>query len=251
MRCSLYVEGNSGERVVIDTGPEFRLQALNAGIGGLDAVFLTHTHADHIHGLDDIRPLSWEKTIPIYGSNHAKEEFEERFSYIFRETQRGGGKPKIEFTAVNRPVLLGGLILTPIPIMHGNIAIFGWKITENTNKTACGLYSASIVYLTDCSYISENSYALIAEKGPPEIAIIGGLRKRSHSTHFNFEEALYAGIKIGAKKVFLTHICHDYSHREIEEYCANFCQEQATTAVLAPAWDGLELGFEATDGSSP
>jgi phosphoribosyl 1,2-cyclic phosphate phosphodiesterase len=89
------VRRENGERVVIDTGPEFRLQALRARIGDPDAVLLTHTHADHLHGLDDIRALTWDKAIPVYASEPSIAESKERFSYIFRETQAGGGKPRI------------------------------------------------------------------------------------------------------------------------------------------------------------
>jgi len=237
MRSSLYIEGSSGERAVIDTGPEFRLQALKAGIKSLDAVFLTHAHADHIHGLDDLRPLSWQQPIPIFGSDNTIAEFLERFCYIFKDTQRGGGKPHIEPAAVNRSVQLGSLVFTPIPIKHGNLSIFGWKITEYHGSKK----PISAVYLTDCSHIDEHAYSLIAEDGPPGLAIIGGLRQRPHATHFTFEQGLNAGIKTGAKQILLTHICHDYSHRGIEQYCINFARKAGLTNAMGPAWDGLEL----------
>ena len=243
MRCSLYIESGGGERAVIDAGPEFRLQALQAGIAGLDAVFLTHAHADHIHGLDDIRPLSKEKPIPVYGNSATIAEFRERFSYIFRDTQQGGGKPHVDPIAVNRPVLLGSLVFTPIPVKHGTIDVLGWKITETIEKSVpCRAEkTANAVYLTDCTYISEDAFALIAKGGPPAVAIIGGLRVRPHKTHFNFDQAIYAAIQMESKQLYLTHICHDYSHQEIEGYCRNFTQNQGLSIAAGPAWDGLNL----------
>jgi phosphoribosyl 1,2-cyclic phosphate phosphodiesterase len=119
-RASLYIQGSGGERVVIDTGPEFRLQALRAGIRRLDAVFLTHSHADHIHGIDDVRPLSKEVPLPVYGNGETIEEFRECFSYVFRETQRGGGKPQLCPTTVEAdPIAIGGLSFIPIPVRPG------------------------------------------------------------------------------------------------------------------------------------
>ena len=247
LRCSLYVEGNAGERAVIDTGPEFRLQALRVGITGLDAVFLSHAHADHIHGLDDIRPLSREKSIPLYGNSSTIAEFYERFSYIFKTTQRGGGKPHIEPITVNGPVQLGGLVFVPIPVKHGTIDILGWKIIEPVVSAGAGDASGNTgqrigraVYMTDCSHIDEDEFTLIAEDGPPEAAIIGGLRVRPHETHFSFEQAINAAVRMGAKQVYLTHICHDHSHREIEDYCRDFERKLGLSAVT-PAWDGLKL----------
>ena len=108
MRSSVYIEGEGGERVLIDAGPEFWLQAVRAGIKRLDAIFLTHSHADHIHGLDDVRPLSREKPIPVYGNEQTIEEMKERFSYIFGTkwgaAQKGGGKPRLEPQIVVEPL---------------------------------------------------------------------------------------------------------------------------------------------------
>jgi phosphoribosyl 1,2-cyclic phosphate phosphodiesterase len=231
-RCSLYVEGAEGERAIIDTGPEFRLQALAAGITALDAVFLTHAHADHVHGLDDIRPLSREKPIPIYGNKLTIKEFRERFSYIFKETQIGGGKPRIDVIEVTEPVRLGRLTFTPIPVKHGKLDVYGWIISEKT---------ANAIYLTDCSYIDEAAYKRISQYNPLTAAIIGGLRNRHHETHFSFEEALNAGSQMGAGQIYLTHICHNHSNQEIEDFCRDFAQKSGFPGKMGPAWDGMSL----------
>ncbi|GHV58253.1 MBL fold metallo-hydrolase [Spirochaetia bacterium] len=233
MRASLFIEGNRGERTIIDTGPEFRLQAIRAGIKKLDGIFLTHAHADHVHGLDDVRPLSRETPLPVYGNSETINEMKERFSYIFRETQHGGGKPRIIPIAVSEPVVLGGLTFTPIPVKHGILDILGWKIEEDA--------ADGVVYLTDTSEIPAASRKII---GKLAVLIIGALRIRPHETHFSFEQALNAALEIGAKQVYLTHICHDYLHGEIVEYCRNFMKEQGLRGIPAePSYDGLEINL--------
>jgi phosphoribosyl 1,2-cyclic phosphate phosphodiesterase len=237
MRSSLYIEGDRGERAVIDTGPEFRLQALRAGITRLDALFLTHAHADHLHGLDDIRPLCFDHPLPVYGSPQTLEELETRFSYIFRETQRGGGKPRITLHAAQGPVRLGCLTLTPVPVKHGEMDILGWKIREEREERLRGGEGAA-VYLTDTNGIPPASCALIGE---PAVLIIGGLRARPHNTHFSFIEALETACRFRAERIFLTHICHEHSHRDIEEFCKAFQGKSGFPGPMGPAYDGLEL----------
>jgi phosphoribosyl 1,2-cyclic phosphate phosphodiesterase len=238
LRASLYVEGRQGERAVIDTGPEFRLQALRAGISRLDALFLTHPHADHIHGMDDVRPLSREKPLPVYGNGETIRELRERFSYVFRETQQGGGKPRLLPEEISGPVRIGGLTFTPVPVKHGSLDILGWKIEEAGSP---GSDNAGALYLTDTSAIPESSRPRI---GKPGVLIIGGLRQRPHDTHFTFEQALDAAVDMGARHTWLTHICHDYPHQAIESYCQHYQEEKGLTGLtMAPAYDGLEINL--------
>ena len=225
MRSSLYIKGGAGERAVIDTGPEFRLQAVGAGITALDGVFLTHSHADHLHGLDDVRPLCRERPLSVYGNRQTLEDLRDRFSYVFKETQKGGGKPRVITREAGEPVVIGALVFTPIPVKHGALDILGWKI-EAGNREA--------VYLTDTSMIPEQSFDLI---GRPEIAIIGGLRELEHETHFSFHQALNAGARLRARRIYLTHICHDHSHQEITAFCRRF-QETYPAEVVEPVYDG-------------
>jgi phosphoribosyl 1,2-cyclic phosphate phosphodiesterase len=241
---------------VIDTGPEFRLQAVRAGIRRLDAVFLTHTHADHLHGLDDVRPLTREKPLPVYGNRAAIDEVKERFSYAFRETQWGGGKPRLILVEAKDPVSLGSLCFTPVPVKHGGLDILGWRIDEEgggnrpisepvagetpqsagTKRTPGG---ASAVYLTDISEIPPAARHII---GQPETLIIDGLRTRPHETHLTFEQALTSAAELGARRVFLTHICHDYTHRQINAYCRRFKKTRGLSGIsMEAAWDGLQI----------
>jgi phosphoribosyl 1,2-cyclic phosphate phosphodiesterase len=236
MRASLYVEGPGGERIVIDTGPEFRLQAVRAGIKKLDAVFLTHSHADHLHGLDDVRSLSRDRPLPVYGNRFAIEEMTERFSYVFRETQRGGGKPHLEPVITGTPVEIGALTISPVPVKHGVLDILGWHISGGS--LAEGV-PGGLLYLTDTSAIPPG---VLGQFPPPRLLIIGGLRARPHSTHFNFEQALETALYLGAREVYLTHICHDHFHEEIEEFCENFRKSRnAGGIVMRPAQDNMSL----------
>jgi phosphoribosyl 1,2-cyclic phosphate phosphodiesterase len=236
MRASLYVRGDGGGRVVIDTGPEFRLQALRAGIVALDAVLLTHTHADHVHGLDDIRALTRDKAISVYANEPSIVELKERFSYIFKETQAGGGKPRIIPTVPIGTFVIGSLAFTPIPLKHGALDVLGWRITE---KGRGGEAAHTVVYMTDTSAIPETSRPLI---GGAVAHIIGALRIKPHETHFSFGQALETAALAGSRRMFITHISHDSSHREIEEICRRFGEKRRLDGVaLGPAWDGLEF----------
>jgi len=254
MRSSVYIEGAGGEKALIDAGPEFRLQALRAGISGLDAIFLTHSHADHIHGLDDVRPLSWKKSLPVYGNKQTIAEMVERFSYVFCTTaQRGGGKPNLSPKVVDEPVRkralrvrIGGLTFTPVPVKHGILDILGWEIRE---KAPSAKDEKSFLYLTDTSAIPPSSLAQLQSLSGASrrVVIIGGLRVRPHETHFSFEEALNASLELRAKEVYLTHLSHDHSHAEIEGICRRFIEGQRKSGrsfegmVIHPAWDGLEI----------
>jgi phosphoribosyl 1,2-cyclic phosphate phosphodiesterase len=238
-RASLYVLGEGGERLVIDTGPEFRSQALQAGITRLDAILLTHAHADHLHGLDDVRPLCRETPLPLYANPPTLEELGERFSYIFRETQRGGGKPRIMPLPARDPFRIGGLTISPVPVKHGGLDILGWKISEDKgDETARGETAPAAVYLTDTSGIPAASLELIRR---PDLLIIGSLRERPHETHFSFEEALSAAVEMEARRVYLTHLSHNHLHGEIEDYCRLFQRNRSLNTPMAPAHDGLEL----------
>jgi phosphoribosyl 1,2-cyclic phosphate phosphodiesterase len=223
--------------VVVDTGPEFRLQALDAGITRLDAVFYTHAHADHVHGIDDLSAFSWTKPLNIYSTPAILAEIRERFSFIFKPLiQRGGGKPHLNPIPLNGPIDIGALRITPVPLKHGILDILGFRFDEP------GQSGGGLAYLTDVSTIPEPSFALLSDLA---VLIIDGLRVKKHETHFSFEEAMESAVRIGAPRVYITHICHEHSHAEISRIARAFVRERGLESVLSiePASDGLALAI--------
>lgn len=221
--------------MLVDAGPEFRLQAIRAGIERLDALLLTHAHADHIHGLDDVRPLSRRAPLPVYGNESTLRELRERFAYVFGETQKGGGKPNLSLIDVAERgngaerFSIGELAVTPIPAKHGRLDILGWRFEER-GKAA--------VYLTDVSSIPHSSLPLL-EKA--DVLFLGALRERAHETHFNFDQALEAIAEAAPARAYLTHLCHDRTHAEVQEYIREKEAREHAAFRTEPAWDGLTV----------
>lgn len=227
MRASALLRFDDGTTILIDAGPEFRLQALRTGLHRLDAVLITHSHADHIHGLDDVRIFSNHVNMPVYAETACIEEIKERFAYIFRQTQEGGGKPRLELmpvaaeTSADPAIIVAGQRIVPVPLQHGILTILGWRIGDTA-------------YLTDCSAIGEESLKLLA--GVKNL-VIDALRLRHHSTHFNFPEALAMIDRIGPERAWFTHLCHDFSHEAIRQWLA----ANAPGKKIEPAFDGLRI----------
>jgi len=216
-RCSLWIrEGKVN--IIIDTPPEFRLQSIREGIRSIDAVLMTHAHADHIHGIDDLRPFSWRKEIPIHAGTDVCKEIRERFPYIFNPPAQGGGTPRIRMEEIipGGEISLGSMKIMPIPVFHGSLGILGFRI-------------GNFAYITDCSRIPDSSWPLLENL---EILIINGLRYKPHETHFSIPEALEVIKKISPERAYLTHLCHDVDHFEL---MANLPEG------IEPAWDGLKL----------
>jgi phosphoribosyl 1,2-cyclic phosphate phosphodiesterase len=237
-RSAIYIKGRSsqnglGERIVIDTPPEFRLQCLAAKIKRLDAVLITHSHADHLHGMDDLRTLTWEGPLPVYTNSIALSEIEERFSYIWKNTQRGGGKPRIKVMLAGEQFYVGQLKITPLPVTHGCLQITAWLIQEGEKSAA---------YITDCSFIPPST---LQKLDSISVLIVDALRERSHPTHFCFDQALEFAKSIPSKnlkKVYFTHISHETKHKDINKYCKNWCAKNNFNHVeIAAAYDGLEI----------
>lgn len=254
-RSSVLITTNSGKNILIDIGPEFRLQALENNIKKIDSVLLTHSHADHLHGIDDLRIFSCvlskrpenasaEKydapPIPIYTNANTIKDIKVRFSYFFNTVTEGGGHAKVLLQEAKESFQCNDIQITPIPMMHGHLETTGWLLTqtEDNEKT-------SIAYLTDCSFISEDSIKLLKNNcGTLKHLIIDGLRIKEHSTHFSFLQALEVSEKIGAEKVWFTHLTHMHSHKEvtayINEHLKDFPGLKDCKSVL-PAYDKLQI----------
>ncbi|MCQ2604431.1 MAG: MBL fold metallo-hydrolase [Spirochaetia bacterium] len=221
-RSSVYII-KGALRIIIDMTPEFRIQMLRENLCSADAVLITHTHADHLHGLDDIRPLTKEKPIPVYSTTPVIDTIYSRFDYIFKATQVGGGKPHIELHREDAPFTImdpDGISTTviPIPMKHGQMDTTGYRIDD-------------FAYLTDCNYVPESSFQLL--KGI-KVAVIDGLRFRKHTTHFTIEEAIETARKIKAETTYLIHMCHDIDHDKVSEQLPD---------GIKLSYDGLRINF--------
>ncbi|MDC7219760.1 MAG: MBL fold metallo-hydrolase [Spirochaetales bacterium] len=215
-RSSIIVETEE-VRLLVDSSPELRIQLLREGIDRLDGVLYTHGHADHLHGIDDLRPLSFGKDLPLYGKEEILGEIVERFPYIFGDTpQKGGGKPRLRPQMVKEPFRFGDIKISPILVYHGIIPIYGYRLND-------------FVYITDCSRIPEESYPLLENC---RAMILGGLRYRPHETHFTIDEAVEVIKKTGPGRAWLTHINHDVDHNRLKE---------ELPYPIEPAYDGLSF----------
>ena len=256
-RSSVYVQTEDNKYILIDIGPDFHEQAIRENIRALDVLLLTHSHADHLFGIDDLRSFSSimsqkpenpdnEKysrpPIPIYTNHTAAEHLKHSFGYLFSEHAVGGGHAKIDLQEVKggTQIEIGSLTVTAIPLVHGELEATGWLLTEKTKEGP-----RSIAYLTDCNYISEESIKLIKEKSGQLVhLVIDGLRMKEHPTHFSYLQALEAAGKIGGDHIWITHMTHNTSHDDtaayFAEHRADFPGLAAAESVL-PAYDGLVL----------
>lgn len=203
-RSCLYVKTDQ-VAFVIDTPPDFREQMLDAGIEHLDAVVLTHAHADHIFGFDDIRRFNTmqHEVIPAYGYPPTIKRMQEIFDYIGqRPNPLGLYRPLIRFEPKDGPFQIGDVTLTPLPVEHGIPAV-GYLL-----ETA----DARAAYISDCVRIPEESMAYLHDL---DVMALDGLRYRSHPTHFSVPEAVAVLQKIHAKRSYLVHLAHDLDHEKL------------------------------------
>lgn len=189
---------------LIDTTPDLRAQLLRDPIPRLDFVLFTHSHADHLMGLDDVRPFNFRQREPIvaYASHSTARAIRRAFSYIWDErTQVGGGKPQLELVEVDGPFSHGTIQVVPIPVEHGDWTILGFRIDR-------------FAYITDTNGIPPASMELL--KGV-EILALDGLRPSPrHPTHFVIDEAVAAARQIGARETWLIHLTHEVEHQIVE-----------------------------------
>lgn len=213
-------EGGVTRNVVIDTTPDFRQQALDAGLRSLDAIFFTHSHADHIMGLDDIRPFNYGRSerLPVYAQVDTLADLERIFPYAFLDINtHSGGVPRAAAHPIGTdPVEVFGLDFTPVPILHGRRRILGYRF-------------GAVAYLTDMSDIPAESLPLLEGL---DLVILDALRRDPHPSHSSVEQALGWVERLAPRRALFTHISHDLQHAE-------------TTAALPShvdlAYDGLTI----------
>jgi len=209
----------SGRKVLIDAGPDLRLQALAHGIDSIDALLLTHAHADHVGGLDDLRVYT-EKSgspIPLYGPPEELAALRGRFEYIFAEKPYvGGGIPKIDLRPVTEAFDLFGRTVEPVPIIHGEARIYGYRLGE-------------FAYVCDASRLPADSMERLKGLGT---LVINALRHEPHPTHFSLEECLEAVRILAPRRALLTHISHRLGHKSASK---------GLPLGVEMAYDGLSL----------
>jgi len=208
--------------VLIDTSPDFYGQAIRERISRVDAVFYTHTHADHILGIDDLRPFSYRHKpakLPLYARPDAAAFLRRMFSYIFDADYKYGSLPQLELRPIDDAVDLFGSRFAPVRLLHGEAEIYGYRF-------------GSAAYLTDHSEIPEASFRQLEGL---DILFLDALRRKPHPTHSTVENSLRVVERVKPKRAFFTHICHDLGH-------------EATNATLPfnvrLAYDGMKLEFE-------
>jgi phosphoribosyl 1,2-cyclic phosphate phosphodiesterase len=199
-RPSILVHLDSGPSVLVDTSADFRAQALKFDITRIDAVLFTHSHADHIFGLDETRRFNvlQREAIPLYGDAQTIADIRRIFDYAFRPVEDGNAfVPRLSpFVIDGGAFVLGRDEVVPVPIMHGARQIFGYRIGR-------------FAYLTDCSGIPDASWPLLEGL---ELLVIGALRHRPHPSHFSVADAVAAARRTGAARTLFTHMCHDLGH---------------------------------------
>ncbi len=219
LRVSALVE-HDGQSVLVDTSSDFRQQALRQNLRRLDAVLITHCHADHIFGLDDIRPLNFRHgALGVYANERAWRDIRRIFQYIFEPTHFGGGLPQViaHTVVAGAPFSLGpGLEILPLEVIHGRLPVIAYRFND-------------FAYVTDLSEIPPASLDGLRDL---DALVIDCLRLRAHPTHLSLDRALAYVEELKPRRAFLTHIAHDIKH-------------ERDSALLPPgvefAYDGLEI----------
>lgn len=203
-RSSLLIQAQN-KNILIDTSTDLRHQSLANGLERIDAVLFTHHHADHIHGIDDLRAfnLAQRASIPCFASLKTVQRIESIFNYIFNNNSSDESwKPDLDISAIDGPFDLFSIKIEPVEVLHGKNLILGFRIGK-------------LSYVTDCSEIPDCSYEKLYGT---ELLILGALRHKPHPTHFTVAQALEASSRIGAKRTVLTHLSHsiDYEKESAE-----------------------------------
>lgn len=195
-----WLENSAIRNVLVDTSTDLRQQSLNAGLNHIDSVLFTHPHADHIHGIDELRSFNFlqKNSIPCYGSPYTLSRIRTMFDYIFSDEAQLSAIPKITLEPMEGEFRLFGRKIIPLPAKHGNMEIYGYRIGD-------------VAYLTDCNFVPEST---IAQMMQLSLLVIGAVQTTRHTTHFNIEQALELSATVGAKKTYITHLNHTIRHND-------------------------------------
>jgi phosphoribosyl 1,2-cyclic phosphate phosphodiesterase len=216
-RCSVLL-GFRDANILIDTAPDLRQQVLREQVTQIDAVLYTHAHADHIHGIDDLRPFNpaGGGTLPVYADALTLEVIRRAFGYIFSDDEGMGYRPRLTTKLIDGPLSVCGLPITPLLLQHGHESSLGYRI-------------GNFAYLADCNAIPAKTMTQLTGL---DTLIIDGLRFRPHTSHFNITQAIEMAQRLGARRTLLTHLTHDIDHVK---------HSAELPAGIEFAYDGLRL----------
>lgn len=216
-RASIYVQA-AGHHIIIDTPPDFRDQALTFGVHRVDAVLITHAHADHVFGFDDIRRFNeiQDAVIPVYGSPATMEAMNRSFPYVHQVAQPGLSYPRVDFQTVTAPFMVGAVRIEPLPVEHAGIETYGYRLEAD---------GQTLGYVPDCHQLNAD---VVERLRNLDCLILDGLRRKPHPTHFSLDQSVAELKRLGAQRSFITHMTHDLDH--------------ITTSQALPA--GIEIPFD-------
>ncbi len=222
LRSSVFIEVLDAcgvlRNILVDTSVDLRIQALRAGFTRIDSVIFTHPHADHIHGIDDLRIFNviQKSSIPCYGDGATLGRVKLLFGYIFNEDKKDGWKPQLSLSTIDGPFDLFGLTITPINIQHGNNMIYGYRFGD-------------VAYLTDCSGVPTESLELLRGL---KVLVLGALRKNPHFSHLSLDQAIELAEKLKADRTIFTHLSHGLDYAK---------DAHLLPAGIEFAYDGMEI----------
>ena len=227
-RCSMLVEREGAEgttRVLIDTSPDLRAQLLDAGVGMLDAVVYTHAHADHVHGIDDLRMIVFNtrRRLPVWADAPTHASIMGRFGYAFEQPAGSSYPPILEMNPIAGDVTVDGvggrIVLSPFSVHHGRIASLGFRIGD-------------LAYLPDVSEMTEEAWQAVSDL---DCWVLDALRRDPHPTHTHLERSLEWIARAAPRRAVLTNMHIDLDHATVDA---------ETPANVTPAHDGMTIGYQ-------